>query len=439
MIGERKRGVPAARSVADPNEKDGGQPGAAGANRGGETTTTGQAAGANREGDMTSTGQATNAYREGEMAWTGWEYLRDRLPFLGAFAVSTALGVCVLLLDRYIAPGAPSPESVIYVAVLACFCMGVWLLSDYMRKRAFYRQLNEALSNADGLRSAFALHDAVSREQLAVQRLVYLQYKAYMDELRRYRRRQEMHNHYVHQWVHQMKTPISVIELLAHDAKQAGTFDADETKRLCESVLEETERLTQGLEMMLHTARLDKFELDLHVGRVALHEAAREAVNEFKRLCIRHAIYPQVIGEGWAETDRKWIGFVIRQLISNAIKYSKLKPGSKKLVIRLVRTEGSGGCELTVRDEGIGMPPQDLPRVFDPFFTGENGRVTGESTGMGLYLARQICSKLGHRLAIDSVPGEGTAVTIGFSSASLYHQTAGEWSRREEGGKEARI
>ncbi|MBW7455066.1 sensor histidine kinase, partial [Paenibacillus sepulcri] len=264
------------------------------------------------------------------------------------------------------------------------------------------------------------VRSGVTGDQLAVQRLLQAQHEAYMNELSRYRKQQEIHQHFIHQWVHQMKTPISVIDLMIQHAEQAQEENnSPSSTQSLSSIREETERLTRGLDMMLYTARLDKFELDVRIRTVPLHEIARRVVNSYKRLCIKYSIYPQITGEALVQTDEKWIAFVMNQLVGNAIKYSKHKQGTKKLLL-LIETE-NGKTALKVKDEGIGIPAHDLPRVFDPFFTGDNGRLVEESTGMGLFLAKSVCGKLGHGLAVESVPGGGgTTLTISFASQSLF-------------------
>jgi signal transduction histidine kinase len=120
------------------------------------------------------------------------------------------------------------------------------------------------------------------------------------------------------------------------------------------------------------------------------------------------------------QTDAKWMRFVLNQLMTNGIKYSRNQPGSQTLQIRVFEDEV--GWHVSIRDEGIGIPKEDLPRVFDAFFTGANGREFPESTGMGLYLAKQVCDRLGHRLRLQSEVGEGTTATVTFLKNRHVHE-----------------
>jgi signal transduction histidine kinase len=245
-----------------------------------------------------------------------------------------------------------------------------------------------------------------------------------MKQMNNYRERQERHNHFVNRWVHQIKTPVSIIDLLT---QQPGETSLPESGRqLLASIREENERIADGLELMLQTARLDRFELDLRPASVSLVRLARNAVNRHKKALIRSAVFPKIEAPDpglTVDTDEKWLGVVLDQLLTNAVKYSKGVPGDKTLLLAAEPTPE--GARLRITDKGIGIPPEDLPRVFDAFFTGENGRAGSESTGMGLFLAREICRGLGHRISIESAPGAGTTVTIDFATRSLHRKVTG--------------
>lgn len=346
-------------------------------------------------------------------------FLKDRVLLALCVIAVIGLGCGLFLLERKRYPGLVDNGTIFYFIVLSLSALGVWLGLDYLRQRYYFKQLREALDRSDDLQAATIIQSMATGEQRLVSNLLLDQHRAYLNELNKHRRGQELHNHFVFQWVHHMKTPVSVIDLHTQEALQQPPDEAEAWKAVMSSVQEETDRLSRGLDMMLQTARLDKFELDLHVRRVPLHDLIRAAVNTHKRLCIRYSIFPRIEGEIEVETDEKWIVFVLNQLISNAIKYSKGKPGAKTLLFRMT-TLGETFSKLEVIDEGIGIAPHDVPRIFDPFFTGENGRTTGESTGMGLYLAKKVCSRLGHSLKVSSRLGEGTTFIVEFNTGGIH-------------------
>ena len=171
------------------------------------------------------------------------------------------------------------------------------------------------------------------------------------------------------------------------------------------SISEETDRLKHGLEMVLYMARRETFEQDFHVHQVSLRELVNDVIRDNRRSFIRNYVYPeiQIDPELKVETDAKWMRFIVQQLISNAIKYSA---GSReKVTLSAYRAERA--VILEVQDHGVGIPKSDLTRVCDAFYTGENGRVYKESTGMGLYLVKESIEKL-----------KGTLVRIIFPYAA---------------------
>ena len=176
---------------------------------------------------------------------------------------------------------------------------------------------------------------------------------------------QELQNHFQNRWVHQMKTPLAVLDLLL----QQWEADQLQEQELISSLREVRDKLSNGLELMLHNARLSQFELDFVIHRIDVVEAARQAINAKKSAFIRSGIYPKLQapdGPVWVETDAKWLHFVFSQLLVNAIKYSCLSDTADKTVIVTVE-ESAAQCRVSVSDGGIGIPAQDLGRVWQPF------------------------------------------------------------------------
>ncbi|WP_108671669.1 sensor histidine kinase [Peribacillus acanthi] len=209
------------------------------------------------------------------------------------------------------------------------------------------------------------------------------------------------HLQFIHQWVHQMKTPLSVIQLLTEDKME------DEDWR---NVREEAERLEKGLKMALYTARFEQFEEDFRIKQVSISELVQQSIRENKRLFIMNQVFPEVslAKKDFVFTDSKWLSFIFEQLIHNAVKYSA---GIGKR-IKIDISQEKNTWKLAIHDEGIGIPAQDLKQIFRPFYTGENGRISRESTGMGLYLVSEIAKHLGIQVHIDSVQGKGTTVYL---------------------------
>lgn len=317
-------------------------------------------------------------------------FFRSHLSFL-LFALLLSLStVGIFWLDGY-----NSARLTIYVLFLWVVLSILFLTVRYFG----YRRVFKRLEQADVVASEFHPNEGSPFTQ-AFESYLAQQYHAYQIDLQKWRAKDTDRNIFINQWVHQMKTPVSVIELMTQN-------QSDPTLR---SIQEETDKIKQGLDTVLYTLRLETFENDFVVDHTDLKTLATEAVNEHKRLFIRHQLYPKVDIDSslFLETDKKWFVFMLGQLLSNAIKYSPQK-GSN---IEITAITESTGYLLTIQDYGIGIEKSDLPRVFRPFFTGENGRKYQHSTGMGLFLVSEICQKLGYQLAIESEIDVGTTILI---------------------------
>ncbi|WP_433772261.1 sensor histidine kinase [Bacillus wiedmannii] len=320
-------------------------------------------------------------------------FIRDHIPLI-CFTIIQLLAIFLV----YWFDGHNHITTALYAMFLGVFFMGSYLVFRYFTHRSFYERLANPLQSLDESvqKSDFAVLS------IALQDLLDGQYRHYQNQLQLQERKNNDHLTFMNQWIHQMKTPLSVIELITQD----------EVDSRFESINEETDRLKKGLEMALYVARLEAFTQDFYVERVQLHQIVNDSVHEHKRFFIRNFVYPELeIDKGiTVESDAKWLQFLIGQIISNAIKYSS---GSREKIKVKACKEGNT-VVLEIIDSGVGIPKQDLPRVFKPFFTGENGRDFKESTGMGLYLVYEITKQLGHSVEIDSKVGKGTVVRIKF-------------------------
>ncbi len=351
-------------------------------------------------------------------------FLADRWFLLLGQAMTLAL--LLLVVQLAIRPGEPPLGSwdVAYLCLLVLVATAMVIALDFVRQRKLHLELRRALAaGEEKLDEVLPLRHAVSHEQRAWQAVLDAHHRRYLAALQRHGARTEQHHTFVHAWVHQMKVPLSVLDLTIQQAQVSAGRD-DDSDRLWAGVREETDRMAEGLELMMQTARLERFEIDLQPASVDLEALAREVINELKWAWIRSAVFPRLLVEGAppkVASDAKWLAVVLRQLLNNAIKYTLLQvqaqgragEGAREVVIAL-RSEADRTV-LEVADNGIGIPAHDLPRIFAPFFTGDNGRLTSASTGMGLYLAAEICRRLGHVVQIDSTVGEGTVVALTFA------------------------
>lgn len=197
-------------------------------------------------------------------------------------------------------------------------------------------------------------------------------------------------------WVHQIKTPIAAMRLTLQDE------DSETARRLGEELF----RIEQYVGMVLCYLRLDSDSTDYVIASYRLDGIVRQAIRRFAASFIGRNLrleYEPI--EETVVTDEKWLLFVVEQLLSNALKYTP----SGSVTVRFEKPDA-----LVIRDTGIGIASEDLPRICERGYTGCNGRTDKKASGLGLYLCRRICGKLSHGLEISSAPGEGTEVRITF-------------------------
>lgn len=197
-------------------------------------------------------------------------------------------------------------------------------------------------------------------------------------------------------WMHQIKTPISSMRLRLQNE------DTSLSRALSADLL----HIEQYVEMALTYLRLDFEHTDYLFLEYSLADIAASAIKRLRGEFINRRLKLNYLpAKALVITDEKWLQFVIEQVLSNALKYTPA--GSITVLVEPQR--------LTVADTGIGIAPQDLPRIFESGFTGYNGRADKRASGIGLYLCKRICSKLGHEITVQSTPGKGTTVVISFA------------------------
>lgn len=313
-------------------------------------------------------------------------YLKERrltlaafLLFVGVFAVSFALYGLPLA-----AVGYPAG-----LCVLLGACLAAWDYGRAARRHKALKRLREA-------------GEAVLLDLPAMTTVEGADCAAVVETLRRELRRQETARAarwedmtaYYTAWVHQIKTPIAAMRL---------TLQGEDTPA-ARRLMTELGRVEQYVDMALTYLRLEEGGSDYVIRTCAVDDVVRAAVRRFAGEFIDRRIALDYTPVEWETvTDGKWLTFVVEQLLSNALKYT-----GQGGTVRIYRE----GDDLCIRDSGMGIAPEDLPRVFDMGYTGQNGRLDRRSSGIGLYLCRRICRNLRHEIRIESVPGAGTTVRL---------------------------
>lgn len=304
--------------------------------------------------------------------------------------------ICILIFMAVFAPYGIDMRVIWYPLLLCAVVTVVFFLRGFFREREKHRELMSLREAQDVDREM--LPQPETRKEEDYQELVC----AVQERLRNEKEAQEearkdMEDYYA-MWVHQIKAPIAVMNVLL---QQADTAENRELRA-------ELFRVEQYADMALSYVRLGDGASDLVIQEYGLDEIIRKAVRKYAGQFIRKKI--RLIYEGTdvrVLTDEKWLTFIIEQLLSNAIKYTS--KGSVTITV-------DDRKKMTVTDTGIGIAPEDLPRIFEKGYTGYNGRRDKKSTGIGLYLCRMAAERLGHKLTAVSEPGRGSSFTIDLES-----------------------
>ena len=319
-------------------------------------------------------------------------FLKERAREILLYAVT--LGLLKLVFFLYNLPSDALNYGFLLVLVLA----GILFFIDFCK---FYKRHKELVLVEKNMQDA--LLDLPEPKTL-----LETDYQDLLDKLEEIRRklkseelisRQEMQDYYG-MWVHQIKTPIASMHLILQKE------DSEDSRRLRAELF----RVEQYVQMVLCFLRLDSDFTDYVIKEYRVDDIIRPAVRRLapqfimKKLALEYEHTDEV-----ALTDEKWLGFVVEQVLSNAVKYTS----SGSISIKC------DGDRLVISDTGIGIAAEDLPRIFDKGYTGFNGRADRKASGIGLYLCRRICDKLGHSIRAESVAGQGTTITIGLGRNRL--------------------
>ncbi len=282
-------------------------------------------------------------------------------------------------------------EAVFYPALLTMVLIVIYVAYALYRRKKKHDALCEMAKLPGALMTQFPSIDTMIEEDY--QNIIHALRTEAMDKETEWNRRyQDMMDYYT-TWAHQIKTPIASMRLLLQEE------DSDDARRLNEEVM----RIEQYVNMVLAFLRLDSTSTDYVFHHFDIDIVIKECVKKLAPQFIRRkiALYYEPI-HVQVLSDEKWLSFVIEQVLSNALKYTN----SGSITIEMK------DMVLSIKDTGIGIAPEDLPRVFDKSYTGYNGRSDKKASGIGLYLCKEIMTKLNHRIEIHSVVNEGTEVLL---------------------------
>ena len=294
------------------------------------------------------------------------------------------------------------------VIALPIIALVISLITEYIVKNSFYKKVEKNINELD---DKYLISEIINTpnfiEGKILKETLQDAGKSMIEHVNSYKFLQEEYKEYIELWIHEIKIPIAASEMIIENNKNESS----------KSIKEELEKIENYTEQALFYARSNTVEKDYMISKVKLEEIVNQVVLKNKVALISNKINISLHDlEKIVYTDSKWVVFILNQIIQNSIKY--MKKDDKK--IEIYSKDGKENIALYIKDNGIGMKKEEIGKVFEKGFTGENGRIIGKkSTGIGLYLCKKLCDKLGLKIELDSKKDEGTEVKIVFPKNSF--------------------
>lgn len=296
----------------------------------------------------------------------------------------------------------------VYCAFIIIFILVLAILIEYKKKKDYY---NELIKNMEDLKEKYLISEIIKTpnfiEGKILKDILQDTGKSMLENVNYYKNIQEDYKEYIELWIHEVKIPIATSKMIIENNKNEVTKSIDE----------ELDKVENYTEQALFYARSNAVEKDYIINKTNLKEIVNGAILKNKTTLLNEKVSIELsnLKEEEVYTDSKWAIFIINQIIQNAIKYSKKE--DKK--IEISSQEKNDKVILYIKDNGIGIKKGEITRVFERGFTGENGRIIGQkSTGIGLYLCKKLCDRLGLGIELNSEKDKGTEVRIIFPKSS---------------------
>lgn len=322
------------------------------------------------------------------------QYLKNQLPVI----LINLLGMLALAL--FLLASGNNIQSILFISfVWLAVLISCLTISCFTRKK----YLDKLLNMAEQLEERYLLPEVMATPEKAEEQVFYqlmkMAEKSMLEKIGEAQRERKEYKEYIEQWIHEVKTPITAMKLLCENNRFEFTRD----------LLVELENVNRFTEQALYYARSEHAEKDYSIREIRLSDVVHDAIADNKYLLRQsHVVITVDDMENGVYSDDKWVRFILNQIISNAVKYRTEQP-----TLHFFTAKKGDQIILFIEDNGIGIPVGDLSRIFEKGFTGQNGRTIQNSTGIGLYLCKRLCDKLGIGLTAYS-KGNGTTIALSF-------------------------
>ena len=324
------------------------------------------------------------------------EFIKERMIFL---IINLIMFLLVAILMKIV------KVSINIILILFLIWFGPILIYMFLEFIKYRGYLNNLINTVENLDRKYLLPEVIEEPRFQEARIIndVLKQcnKSMHEKVKHYKDEQIEYREYIETWVHEIKTPIASAKLILEN----------DNSNLSERINYEMKRVEGFIEQVLYYARSSDVSKDYIIKEFSLRSVVMKSVKSNSRDFINKNIKLDIRGiEGNIFSDEKWVEFIINQIIINAVKFSIPNEGKVSIYSKV----NENNIILTIEDNGVGINEKDIDRVFEKGFTGENGRKFGKSTGIGLYLCKKLCDKLGIGISLNSKENIGTKVNIVF-------------------------
>ena len=297
----------------------------------------------------------------------------------------------------------------IYIPIVILFSYIIGLLHEYFIKKRFYDNLESILEK---LEEKYLITEIIKTPNFIEGKILKDTLdqidKAMHENVNKYKYLQEDYKEYIELWIHEVKIPLATSKMIVENNKNKVT----------KSIEEELDSIENYIEQALYYARSNTVEKDYYIKKCNLREIVNESIKKNKTSLIEEKVEVDIHNlDNIVNTDSKWLIFILNQIIQNSVKYRNKNVVSK---IEIFSCKKKDNTILYIKDNGIGIKNSEIGRVFDKGFTGSNGRLSSKkSTGIGLYLCKKLCDKLGISIMLDSEETKGTELKLIFPNSSF--------------------
>ena len=311
--------------------------------------------------------------------------------------------IIIAIIDLMLVSFKTDRQAVIGVSITAIVGFILFIIYDFNRRKKFY---DKFLNDLDLLDKKYLITEMIDKPDFYEGEILYDALyeinKSMAEKIKEYSLSIQDFKDYIEMWIHEVKLPLASLNLIVHNHKELSD----------KKITEQLKRLDDDIEQVLYYVRSENAEKDYMIKETELNKVISNVAMKNKDILLENNIDFEVeVGNKKVLTDSKWLEFMVNQIISNSMKYIR---NDVSHLIKITTEENNKNIILKIYDNGIGISKSDIPKVFDKTFTGNNGRKIETSTGMGLYIVKQLCKKLGHKITIDSKENEYTEVSFKF-------------------------